>query len=65
MVWIPPGTFLMGSPEDEVDRQENEGPQTQVTLMKGFWMRKRNRSRGRSRPGEERGRCRPVNGAVV
>jgi formylglycine-generating enzyme required for sulfatase activity len=19
MVWIPPGTFLMGSPEDEVD----------------------------------------------
>lgn len=40
MVWIPPGTFRMGSPEDEVDRQENEGPQTQVTLTKGFWMGK-------------------------
>jgi formylglycine-generating enzyme required for sulfatase activity len=40
LVWIPPGTFTMGSPEDEVDRNENEGPQTQVTLTKGFWMGK-------------------------
>jgi formylglycine-generating enzyme required for sulfatase activity len=40
MVYIPPGTFLMGSPEDEEDRISNEGPQTQVTLTKGFWMGK-------------------------
>lgn len=40
MVHIPPGTFLMGSPDDEQDRQENEGPQTQVTLTREFWMGK-------------------------
>jgi formylglycine-generating enzyme required for sulfatase activity len=40
MVYIPPGTFLMGSPEDEQDRISNEGPQTQVTLTQGFWMGK-------------------------
>ena len=38
MVWIKPGTFVMGSPAGEQDRQENEGPQTVVTLTKGFWM---------------------------
>ncbi|MDK2972649.1 MAG: hypothetical protein PWP23_2404 [Candidatus Sumerlaeota bacterium] len=31
--WIPPGTFLMGSPEDGCG-----GPQTRVTLTRGFWM---------------------------
>jgi formylglycine-generating enzyme required for sulfatase activity len=36
--WIPPGTFTMGSPASEVDRQSNEGPQTQVTITRGFWM---------------------------
>jgi formylglycine-generating enzyme required for sulfatase activity len=36
--WIPPGSFLMGSPEDEPGRQENEGPQHRVTISKGFWM---------------------------
>jgi formylglycine-generating enzyme required for sulfatase activity len=40
MVWIPPGTFLMGSPEDEMERFEWEGPQTEVTLTQGFWMGK-------------------------
>ncbi|HOY58238.1 MAG TPA: SUMF1/EgtB/PvdO family nonheme iron enzyme, partial [Verrucomicrobiota bacterium] len=40
MVWIPPGTFVMGSPEDERGRQGWEGPQTRVTLTKGFWMGK-------------------------
>jgi len=39
MVWIPGGTFLMGSPENEEGRQEDEGPQTEVTLD-GFWMGK-------------------------
>jgi formylglycine-generating enzyme required for sulfatase activity len=40
MVWIPPGTFVMGSPEGERGRMDNEGPQTRVTLTKGFWMGK-------------------------
>jgi len=38
-VWIPAGTFTMGSPEDEADnRREHEGPQRQVTISQGFWM---------------------------
>lgn len=37
-VWISPGTFVMGSPETETDRTIWEGPQTTVTLSKGFWM---------------------------
>ncbi|MHC4534447.1 MAG: SUMF1/EgtB/PvdO family nonheme iron enzyme, partial [Planctomycetota bacterium] len=40
MVLIPPGTFMMGSPSDEQDRDPNEGPQHQVTLTKGFYMGK-------------------------
>ena len=40
MVWIKPGTFMMGSPEDEPGREDNEGPQHQVTITKGFWMGK-------------------------
>ena len=40
MVWIPPGTFTMGSPDDEVNRYSDEGPQTRVTISKGFWMGK-------------------------
>ena len=35
MAWIPGGTFLMGSPENEEGRYEWEGPQHQVTL-EGF-----------------------------
>ncbi len=38
MVWIAPGEFMMGSPDDEVDRNTNEGPLTHVTLTKGFWI---------------------------
>ncbi len=38
--WAPPGTFIMGSPEEEVGRNDNEGPQRQVTLTKGFWLSK-------------------------
>jgi len=40
MVFIPPGTFRMGSPTNEVDRFSNEGPQTAVTISRGFWMGK-------------------------
>jgi len=35
MVVIPPGTFLMGSPLDEIGRYEDEGPQRRVRI-KGF-----------------------------
>ena len=34
--WCPPGTFLMGSPESELDRAPVE-QQHQVTLTKGFF----------------------------
>ena len=37
MRWIPPGTFLMGSPEDEWRRSDNEQRHT-VTLTRGFWL---------------------------
>ena len=40
MVWIPSGSFLMGSPEDEQDRHQPEGPQHEVTFAKGFWIGK-------------------------
>jgi formylglycine-generating enzyme required for sulfatase activity len=39
MIPIPGGTFLMGSPADESDRMEDEGPQFQVQL-EPFWMGK-------------------------
>jgi len=35
MVVIPPGTFLMGSPRDEIGRYDDEGPQRRVRI-KGF-----------------------------
>lgn len=35
--WVPPGTFVMGSPEHEADRDDDEDPHT-VTLTHGFWM---------------------------
>lgn len=36
--WIEPGTFWMGSREEEVERSSNEGPRHQVTLTQGFWL---------------------------
>jgi hypothetical protein len=38
MRWIPSGKFLMGSPEDEPTRSDNEGPQHEVTISQGFWL---------------------------
>jgi len=38
LAWIPPGTFVMGSPTNEVGRSTSEGPQTTVTLTRGFFM---------------------------
>jgi len=37
-VWIPPGTFTMGSTATERQRFPGEGPQTVVTISKGFFM---------------------------
>jgi formylglycine-generating enzyme required for sulfatase activity len=37
-VWLPPGRFVMGSPDNEQDRQTHEGPQTVVTLTHGFYI---------------------------
>jgi len=39
MVAIPGGTFLMGSPPDEEERRDNEGPQHSVTVQP-FYMEK-------------------------
>ncbi len=52
LVWIPPGTFTMGSPANENGRPRKDGqpeedgqireedPQHQVTISRGFWMGK-------------------------
>lgn len=39
-VYIPAGEFMMGSPENEKDRDKDEGPQRKVTISRGFWMSK-------------------------
>ena len=39
MLWCKPGTFMMGSPEDEKGRRDNE-TQHKVTLTKGFYLGK-------------------------
>jgi len=36
--WIPPGTFRMGSPDDEPGRLHDEGPMHDVTISRGFWL---------------------------
>ena len=38
LVFVPPNKFTMGSPTNELHRQANEGPQTTVTLTRGFWI---------------------------
>jgi formylglycine-generating enzyme required for sulfatase activity len=39
MVPVPGGEFLMGSPEDEADRADDEGPQVKVKI-EPYWMAK-------------------------
>lgn len=39
-VFIPSGTFRMGSSENEEGRQEDEGPQHTVTISEGFYLGK-------------------------
>src|SRR5262249_43323620 len=36
--WVPPGAFLMGSPEEEEGHDPEEGPRHEVALIRGFWM---------------------------
>ena len=45
MVWCPAGEFVMGSPEDEADRNDDE-TQHRVTLTRGFWMAKTETTQG-------------------
>jgi formylglycine-generating enzyme required for sulfatase activity len=40
MLWIPPGSFVMGSPESDSMSGSDERPQTKVTLTSGFWLGK-------------------------
>lgn len=36
--WIEPGEFVMGSPEGEEGRDDDESPQHGVRLTEGFWL---------------------------
>jgi formylglycine-generating enzyme required for sulfatase activity len=38
MRWIEPGSFLMGSPEDEPERYSDEDPRHEVRIAEGFWL---------------------------
>jgi formylglycine-generating enzyme required for sulfatase activity len=38
LLWVRPGTFTMGSPANEPERNKAEGPQTKVTITQGFWL---------------------------
>ncbi len=38
MVWIQPGRFMMGSPDTEPGRDEDEGPRHEVIITKGFYL---------------------------
>jgi sulfatase modifying factor 1 len=40
LVYIPAGSFTMGSPQGEEGRDGDEGPQHQVTLSQGFYLGK-------------------------
>jgi sulfatase modifying factor 1 len=40
LMWIRPGEFMMGSPNTEAGRWDDEGPQTSVRLTRGFWLGK-------------------------
>jgi formylglycine-generating enzyme required for sulfatase activity len=40
MLWVEPGTFTMGSPTTEADRQADREDEHNVTLTKGFYLGK-------------------------
>ena len=36
--WISPGRFRMGSPKEEIGRDDDEGPVHEVAFARGFWL---------------------------
>jgi len=38
MRWIPPGDFVMGSPEGEAGAYDEEGPRLEVSISQGYWL---------------------------
>ncbi|NKB77676.1 MAG: SUMF1/EgtB/PvdO family nonheme iron enzyme [Gammaproteobacteria bacterium] len=36
--WMPPGSFMMGSKEEEAGRRDSEGPRHPVRFEQGFWL---------------------------
>ena len=40
MIWVEPGTFIMGSPDTEVGRQSDREDEHNVTLTRGFYLGK-------------------------
>ena len=40
MIWLPPGQFIMGSPETEMGRYPDEGPQFLAKISESFWLSK-------------------------
>ena len=40
MVYVPSGTYAMGSPDTELWRDSDEGPQHEVTISNGFYLGK-------------------------
>ena len=66
MVWIAPGSFMMGSPSSELGRDSDEGPQHRVTISQGFYLGKYEITQGqweavmRSNPSKYKGANRPV-----
>lgn len=56
LVYIPPGTFMMGSPENEPRRHENEVLH-QVTLTRGFYIGIMPVTQGEFRAVMKRNRC--------
>ena len=39
-IWVPPGSFMMGSPDSESGYTADEGPVHKVTFQKGFFIAK-------------------------
>ncbi|MBK8906431.1 MAG: formylglycine-generating enzyme family protein [Rhodospirillales bacterium] len=74
MVVVPAGTFMMGSPDSETGRYDDEGPQHRVTISRPFAIGRFPvtfeeydnfcEATGREQPGDEgwgRGRCPVIN----
>ena len=38
MIWVEPGTFTMGSPDDEIGRTSQRETQHKVKITKGYWL---------------------------